>query len=652
MKIKLIILLATLAALTLWRCRWDLEELIFVEVFADFEKISEDGSQIVFSGRIEGLQEKETVTEYGFVWSTVGPAPFPGLDKEEIKAPSNNLDFPSGRFSSTIGADTLELDKDYYYWAYAATVAGIEISEPRKFNTGTITVTMEGFDSVRLSLYIFEGSLNGLAVNRIIQHGHLWSTEPDMDPIIARTELGKPLTSGPFLSVVNNLSPSTTYYVTAYADTGGDTLLQDANVQEFTTSGIEVKTTSLEQVNNSARAEGSIQLLTFLNDISGLTISNIVPTLPPRKYEAEYGFVWNMDSAGPPGFQDNKIMTDSGLQSDTTFSEIIIDNFIGSPDLKARAYVILTSTDGVYRDTFLGAVQAAEITPIFWEGLQGQAHFPGLARRHAVYFNLGNTAFVGLGHSDDEKFYAFDGGQWFTRDFSDDDNSPSARSGAIAFELNGSAYVGLGHQGDKNFYRFDGSSWETLALTDTLDSPSARSGAVAFVLNGFAYIGLGHQSDKNFYRFDGSSWETLDFSNDNNSPSARSGAIAFVLNGAAYVGLGDSADKNFYRFDGSSWEILDFSNDNNSPSARSGAVAFELNGAAYVALGASGSGFKTDLRKYDGSSWSLEDDSFPLYDNPDGRAFAVGFSLGSFGYIGTGESEDGPTASFYRFKIE
>ncbi len=61
------------------------------------------------------------------------------------------------------------------------------------------------------------GNINNVGSSAITQHGHCWSTSPNPSTSNNKTTLGGTNTEGAFSSTLNGLSPSTTYYVKAYA---------------------------------------------------------------------------------------------------------------------------------------------------------------------------------------------------------------------------------------------------------------------------------------------------------------------------------------------------------------------------------------------------------------------------------------------------
>lgn len=677
MKIKLSILSAALAILSLWQCRWDLEELIIVDVFADYWQVSQDGDTIIVQGRLDGLKGESTVAAFGHVWSTTDSTHFPGLDHPERQTIIGQTD-ARGNFFSRIETARLELNNTYFFWAYAVTSEEKEefCYPPLKVSTGDISVTTGKPENVILNFFIIGGGLQGLALSRIENHGHLWVrglNQPDFtfkDTAaleIASTSLGKPVANGPYRSILTNLLPNTQYCVRAYA-AAGDTSCYYGDTIQIKTGAIELAITDLKKEGDTILAVVKIGQLSLLNSMPD-----------SLDYEVEYGVVWAESADADPTLENGKIVRGaSGLKADGVF-RLPLDTLVraaggGRILVKAKAYAILTPTDAQnpYRDILYSSSirQDFDLPASLWENVSG---FPGDSRSRAVAFVLNNTAYVGLGDGADKKFYSYNENNGWMILRGEFPGEP--RKGAVAFVLREGgadvAYVGLGHEADRSFYRFDGSNWTILDFSTDPNAPSARSGAAAFVVEentggipqAVAYVGLGEGPgvDNKFYKYiPGIGWDgaTIDL------PAApRSGAVAFNTGSeVAYVGLGNTADSVFYEYtSGSGWTgEIKFPG-----GARNGAVTLSVGGTPFVALGESASGYPPDLwkLKMNGGNyeWERVDELFPVFGNLEGgRAFAAGFGINIttispprfYGYIGTGENNGNPFASFYRFEAE
>ena len=135
---------------------------------------------------------------------------------------------------------------------------------------------------------------------------------------------------------------------------------------------------------------------------------------------------------------------------------------------------------------------------------------------------------------------------------------------------------------------------------------------------------------------------------------ARSSGVAIVLNGKAYVGLGRNASaalKDWWEYDPTNnlWtQKLDFPG-----TARIGAVAFVVNGKGYVGTGndLSNTGFKRDFYEYDANSntWTQKANFPEDFASSAGITSGAAFSIGSFGYVGLGNTGVNNTGAFYRY---
>lgn len=142
----------------------------------------------------------------------------------------------------------------------------------------------------------------------------------------------------------------------------------------------------------------------------------------------------------------------------------------------------------------------------------------------------------------------------------------------------------------------------------------------------------------------------------------RSGAVQFTIGDKVYVGLGynpnssnstyvqDGYFKDVYVFDSQAgnWSrIAVFPGD-----LRERAIAFSVNGVGYVGLGYNRKLAETELRdiwKYDPAEdeWTKMDEEFL----GSARYGAVGFSIGSKGYVGTGFDDAGNyNSDFYEYE--
>jgi N-acetylneuraminic acid mutarotase len=183
------------------------------------------------------------------------------------------------------------------------------------------------------------------------------------------------------------------------------------------------------------------------------------------------------------------------------------------------------------------------------------ADFPGVGRRGAVSFVVGDYAYVGTGETNSGRsadFYRFSpaSGSW-----SPISSMTDARTSSVAFAIDSYGYVGTGNTsfGSTNdFQRYNPTtdSWEMMASVGAI----SRQEACGFALGGKGYLGTGDDfsSGNNFkdmYEFDPAlgTWVQLgDFAG-----TARRYLSGTTLGGFAYVGLGTNGTnfKDFWKFD-------------------------------------------------------------------------------------------------------
>jgi N-acetylneuraminic acid mutarotase len=187
---------------------------------------------------------------------------------------------------------------------------------------------------------------------------------------------------------------------------------------------------------------------------------------------------------------------------------------------------------------------------------------------------------------------------------------------------------------------------------------SKRERAIGFSIGSRGYVGLGqdtlNQMLKDLWEFDPG---TNSWTQKANFPGpARRDAVAFSIGTKAYVGTGmDNADaalgnplSDFYEYDPATnvW-TLKAAYPGNSGAGIYYASGFAVSGKGYICCGKRGSSwYSNELWEYTPStnSWSMKS---PF---PGGvRYGGVAFSIGSFGYYGTGTDENVLTQDFYRY---
>ncbi|MFK7787366.1 MAG: kelch repeat-containing protein [Crocinitomicaceae bacterium] len=245
---------------------------------------------------------------------------------------------------------------------------------------------------------------------------------------------------------------------------------------------------------------------------------------------------------------------------------------------------------------------------------------------HATGFTMNDIGYVGTGRISPtgstlvQNFYKYDA---VTNTWVEITSYPGVgRRGAVAFVIGDYAYVGSGESAFgvvSSFYRFDPSN-ETWSPTASL--PVARTSSVAFSIDNFGYVGTGDTdpgSTNDFWQYNPSSdtWT----SKAPVGPMERREAMGFALNGKGYLGTGGNGtisslgDMWEYTPSTDTWvQIEDFQG-----TARRYFTATTLNGVAYACLGTNGTNFK-DLWLFDQSlsivEQVLNELSIVAYPNP------------------------------------
>jgi N-acetylneuraminic acid mutarotase len=222
----------------------------------------------------------------------------------------------------------------------------------------------------------------------------------------------------------------------------------------------------------------------------------------------------------------------------------------------------------------------------------------------------------------------------------------SARDATVSFTLNNKGYVGLGENSStkfQDFYRYDPTS-NTWASVPTFGGV-ARRGAVAFVLGDTVYVGqgYGYTTSWNYlndfwkYSITTNVWTPL-----NNFPYQTSDGVSFVINNVAYVVNGNELRQYNHLTD--SW-VLKATYPGQADDSQ---VAFTIGSKAYVGTGYVGTGGVSECKdfwEYDPTTnvWTRKAD-LPANTNS-----ATAFSLGNYGFVGTGVSNYVNKSNFYRY---
>lgn len=234
------------------------------------------------------------------------------------------------------------------------------------------------------------------------------------------------------------------------------------------------------------------------------------------------------------------------------------------------------------------------------------------------------------------------------------DYGSTARVYSKGFSIGSKGYVGTGEAigGMTNdFWEYDPG---TDAWTQLSNFPGVvRQEAVAFSIGSKGYVGLGRTTgsinQNDLWEYDPGTNSWAQKANFIGTP--RHGSFAFAIGTKGYVGTGDDGsnpyEQDFYEYNPAT--------DTWTPKANFGggnrfnAATFTVGTKGYV-----GTGFKflpgqtamKDFWEYNPATdtWTQKTDFLGV-----GRVFAVGFSIGNKGYIGTGDINAGYTQNFFEY---
>lgn len=274
-----------------------------------------------------------------------------------------------------------------------------------------------------------------------------------------------------------------------------------------------------------------------------------------------------------------------------------------------------------------------------------KANFSGTARCGAVGFSIGNKGYIGTGRRLTSPYYVNDFWEWnqATNVWTQKANFPGGtRQYATGFSIGTKGYIGTGVNGYGSDFWNDFWEWDQNSNTWTqkADFPGLpRQKATGFSIGNKGFIGTGENNLYTFQDF----WE-WDQNTDtwiqrsNFGPGERSSAVGFSIGSKGYIATG----YNYSASQQDLWEWDAFVNTwtqkaNFPGTPRQGAIGFSIGAKAYVGSGTditgNGGGPRQDFWEWDQSSnnWVQKDSV------PGGlREVAVGFSIGSKGYVGTG----------------
>ncbi len=267
-----------------------------------------------------------------------------------------------------------------------------------------------------------------------------------------------------------------------------------------------------------------------------------------------------------------------------------------------------------------------------------KADLPAGERSEAIAFSIGNYGYVGTGYSTTivySDLWQFDP---ITNSWSVKSSVPNQpRYGAVAASCLGKGYVGLG-----NYTGFLNDWWEydpiLNAWTQKSNFPgTAREFASSFLIDSNIYVGNGIdaiQPQRDWWKYDAfaNSWSPID-----STPYGCFANSAFTISGKGYLVAGWYGYKNVYEYDPILQSWTSKANFPGNGTARMAACGFSIGSYGYLGTGDTGymSPQVKDFWQYDASTdiWYQKNDFSGI-----ARSSAVSFTIGFNGYTGLGYS--------------
>ncbi|MFK7948434.1 MAG: hypothetical protein AB8G11_12660 [Saprospiraceae bacterium] len=596
------------------------------------------------------------ITQHGFCWALTNNEP----TTNDFTTTLGNLS-TQGTFNNTI--DNLIADSTYFIRAYITNDQTTIYSNTLTFTIGNANVATGNIQINSASEATAIGTVTGLGVESIIQHGHCWSVaNPNPSISDSKTELGGTNAAGNYNSTLPNLSTNTTYYYRAYVTTTNTVVYGE--VQNFSITEHQV-TTNPPSITSISTA-----------DISGtLTIGDYGIT--------EHGHCWSSTNTTPT-ISNTKTTLGTKNQSGNFNSNLT--NLALNTTYYIRAYA---QNGNLIK---YGNVETLQILPpaISTDSIPNNgtinfrayaniiSNYPVSLSQHGFCYSATNTTptinndFVNIGSFngvdtfgivlpnliEDTDYYArayvIQNGNviygnvisFQTRDIwvrkADFVNS----SNPVSFSLNGKGYMGNGN----SFWEYDASIDTWTQKANSLNAGMDGRTSFSSGFNGYVVFGLSFNGTITYLD---TLWKYNSFSNTwHSTPNvpnpSRVGAFGFSINNKGYIGTGYNSNLSPTNYYEDFWEY-DISSNTWTQKADFGgqnwvnATAFSINGKGYVGTGdEDGNHFQKDFWEYDPSTntWTQKADFGGV-----GRRNAIGFSINGKGYIGTGSN--GTNGNFY-----
>ncbi len=469
----------------------------------------------------------------------------------------------------------------------------------------------------------------------VTARGVCWSTAHN--PTVADNKTVDGTGVGSFTSNITGLTANSVYYVRAYATNS-----------EGTAYGNEISFTTY-QITLAIVTSAAITDITKSGAISG---GNITSNGGSRV--TDWGVCWS--TTENPTTNDTRFSLTGGSGGSGTFTCNLTGLNPGTIYF-VRAYAI--NSAGVAYGDQLSFVTESVLGSI---GTR-KTDFPGVSNYDAASFSIGTKAYIGMG---------IDYGDWPTKEFWEWDQAtniwtrkadfPGRLEGIfLGFSIGTKGYVETGSTYfpvniiPNEFWEYDPAAniWTQKAA---IPVTPGRNASVGFSIGTKGYIGLGVKAEGQFNSYFRDFWEydpatnvwtqKADFEG-----NIRSGAVGFSIGKKGYVGNGSdgiTASKEFWEWDQATdvWtRKADFGG-----MIRYGSVGFSIENKGYLGLGYNSSGSSltiyNDIWEWDQATntWVQKADFRGI-----ARISAVGFSIGSKGYIGIGNNGNNYFSDFWEY---
>jgi len=325
-------------------------------VITSLSNTSKTHSTLVMSATVSD-DKGVPVTERGFCWSTSSN---PTISNSKIVVGDG-----IGTFSDTITG--LSQNTTYYVRAYATNAAGTSYYGSNSYTTGSTSsylpvISSQSNTSRTYNTLVMSATVSNDNGFPVTERGFCWSTSSS--PTISNSKIAVGSGIGTFSDTIKELSPSTNYYVRAYATNAAGTNYY-GNTYYTTDNRLPIITS----LSNPSKTYNTLVMSATVDDDKGLPIT-------------ERGFCWSTSSN--PTISGNKIAVGSGT---STFSDTI-KGLSQNTNYYVRAYAINAAGTSYYGSTYYTTVvDVNQVLPVI----------TGLSNTSKTYNTLVMSASVSSG---------------------------------------------------------------------------------------------------------------------------------------------------------------------------------------------------------------------------------------------------------------